>query len=81
MKINKAHIQSLLDQAEKDGVGFYNRNSNGTWSVNMKMAHGNDPTGWANGQALLDAVGVFGRDIQPDPMSGHIVVTIKIPKE
>lgn len=78
--MTKASIYELLDDVEGSGKGFYSR-SGDMITVNMRSAHGNDPTGWINARALIDAVGVYGRDIQPDPMSGHIVVTIKLPKE
>lgn len=74
-------ILEILIQFEDEGAGFFNRNSNNTFTVWIRGAHGNDPNQWHNARELQRVLGVYGGDIQPDPQSGHLRMSVRIPRE
>jgi hypothetical protein len=74
-KITK--VLEIVNKFESEGKGFFSRCSNGDMIINIRGAHGNDPNQWINANELNDSLGLLGGNIRPDPMSGHLVLTIK----
>lgn len=70
-------VMGIAKEMEEKGAGFFNRNSDGSMSMFIRGAHGNDPNQWRNARAIQDALGVHGGEIKPDPQSGHLVMRIE----
>lgn len=69
-------ILKIVNQFESEGKGFFSRVDKDMF-IYIRGAHGNDPNQWTNARTLQDSLGVFGRDIQPDPQSSHLVMHLK----
>jgi hypothetical protein len=79
-KFTKDEAYKELAKIEKSGIAFFSRVGD-YWVVHVRGRHGNDPDQWHNANDIGKYFGSLTRDIQPDAMSGHVVVKIKIPKE
>lgn len=66
-----------LQKLEDSGAGFFNRNSDGSMSIFVRGAHGNDPKQWVNARAVQNWIGYQASEIKPDPMSGHLIIRVK----
>lgn len=67
----------ILKDMEDKGAGFFNRNSDGSMTIFVRGAHGNDPNQWHNARAIQNAIGYQAEEIKPDPQSGHLVIRVR----
>lgn len=73
-KLNKA--LAIANEVERTGVGFFSR-SKDDMHIWIRGAHGNDPNQWYNANKVLFALGLAAKSgIVPDPMSGHLIITV-----
>lgn len=77
--MSKAKAIKALNDAEKTGACFWSRKSNNVASVFVRGAHGNDPNQLINARRIQEFFGTRAlTEIKPDPMSGHLIVEVKL---
>lgn len=69
-----------LKEIEHKGAGFFNRNSDGTYTIWVRGAHGNDPSQWHNATEISKAFGGLVKEgPTPDPQSGLLRIVVREP--
>jgi hypothetical protein len=66
-----------LEQLEDSGAGFWHRNSDGSITVFVRGAHGNDPMQWEYAHRIVNHFGSLAGMIQPDAQSGHLTIKLR----